>query len=128
MWAEPVRASVYRLDNEPFFAYGVSSDDLIEAIPDKSGYLEFVRVVQASGNRTVRLIFDKFSATSSQGEHLIERLKAAGCSYEGAFSKVLAISVPPDVPLETVTALLEESGLRWEYANTTWDQVHGPQA
>lgn len=128
LWAEPVRPSIYRLDNEPFFAYGVSSNDLVEAAPDESGYLEFVRVVEASGNRTVRILFDRFPATSPQGQSLIERLKAEGCSYEGAFSKLLAITVPPDASLEAVASLLKESGLQWEYANPTWDQLHGPQA
>jgi Domain of unknown function (DUF4265) len=128
LWAEPVRPSVYRLDNEPFFSYGISCDDLIEAVPDESGYLEFVRVVESSGNRTVRILFDKFSATSAQGQELIEQLRAEGCSYEGAFSKLLAITVPPDVSLEAITSLLEKSGLRWEYANPTSDQLHAPQA
>jgi len=128
LWAKPVRPSVYRLDNEPFFSYGISSDDLIEAAPDESGYLEFVRVVKASGNRTVRILFDKFPAKSTQGQELIERLRAEGCSYEGAFSKLLAITVPPNVSLDVVVSLLEKSGLRWEYANPTWERLHGSKA
>src|SRR5688500_12587671 len=56
VWAQPIGPDQYRLDNSPFWAYGVSWRDVVEAHPDEDGMLTFVRVVQKSGHRTLRLI------------------------------------------------------------------------
>jgi len=57
LWAVPVSGGFYRLDNSPFFAYGVSSQDIVEAQPGQDEFLEFVRCIKKSGNRTVRVVF-----------------------------------------------------------------------
>src|SRR6476661_1521622 len=57
MWATPVGPDRYRLENSPFYAYGVSWLDVVEALPDEAAGLPvFVRRVERSGHRTVRLI------------------------------------------------------------------------
>lgn len=38
-WAIALGAGLYRLDNIPFFAYGVSADDVREAAPEDDGHL-----------------------------------------------------------------------------------------
>jgi hypothetical protein len=48
-WAERVGERAFRLDNLPWFAYGVSDDDVVEADPtDTDGIFEFVRVLRPS--------------------------------------------------------------------------------
>src|ERR1700750_3313832 len=57
MWATPVGPDRYRLENSPFYAYGVSWLDIVEARPEDPGDLPVVvRRVEKSGHRTLRLI------------------------------------------------------------------------
>jgi len=58
LWANRVGPDLYRLDNSPFWAYGVSWRDVVEAHPDPDGMLRMSRVVEKSGHRTVRVIFE----------------------------------------------------------------------
>jgi hypothetical protein len=52
VWAEQVGPDHYRLDNSPFWAYGVSWRDVVEAHMDEGGQLGFTRIVEKSGHRT----------------------------------------------------------------------------
>ena len=58
LWADPVGPNLYRLDNSPFWAYGVSWKDVVEAHPDPDGMLRMTRVAQKSGHRTLRIVFE----------------------------------------------------------------------
>ena len=50
LWATPVGRDRYKLDNSPFYAYGVSWQDVIEARPEREGDIPtLVRVVRKSG-------------------------------------------------------------------------------
>ncbi len=66
LWATPVGRDRYKLDNSPFYAYGVSWQDVIEARPEREGDLPtLVRVVEKSGNRTIRVgVRESLRATS----------------------------------------------------------------
>ena|SRR5438876_5416359 len=59
LWAKPVGDDLYELDNTPWYAYGVSWKDVIEARPaEPDAFPEFIRVVRKSGYRTIRLILE----------------------------------------------------------------------
>jgi hypothetical protein len=119
-WAEPV-GEYFRLDNLPWFAYGVSDDDIVEATPtDSDGLFDFVRVHVPSGNRLVRIIFDPPDAS----QPVLDQVKAMGCHYEGVDGSYVAISIPPDVDLGSVTSYLVTTGHNWEHANPTYDELH----
>jgi uncharacterized protein DUF4265 len=120
-WAIDLGDQRFKVDNIPFYAYGVSTDDIVVAVPQDDGVLAFVKVLEASGNRTLRVIFkDKVTTTVP----LLQRLSDMGVSWEGSFGRLFGLNVPPEVDLVSVAALLTESGLDWEYANPTWDQLH----
>jgi hypothetical protein len=124
LWATPVGRNLYRLDNSPFFAYGVSWDDVVEALPNKHQMLEYIRCVVKSGNRTVRVIFQAYRSTDAPAEKVLEGLQNLGCSYEGMQPRMISINVPPHVDLSAVTAFLSRhTGLQWEYADPTYDEV-----
>src|SRR5262249_3510894 len=85
LWATPLRRHRYRLENSPFFAYGVSWLDVVEAKPPSKGeFPEFVRVTKKSGNRTIRIIFKPQVDKSKKAIAVLERLVSMGCSFEGA--------------------------------------------
>ena len=126
-WAVRVAPDLdhFRLDNSPFYAYRVSTDDVVEGAFVAEGLYEFVRVVERSGNRTVRLMFSGDDADTPYGTRVLDAVKALGCSFEGMFSKVISITVPAGVELDDVAAYLTSTGLDWEYADPTYSDLFG---
>ena len=119
-WAFDLGGNRYRLDNIPFFAYRISAHDVVEAVPDADGLPMFQRVVEKSGNRTVRVWLPE-SADVAPGPSLLADIKRLGCTYGGAYNKLICINVPPSVPLEVIAHRLTELGVEWEYADPTHD-------
>lgn len=116
LWAEPVGQDLYRLDNLPFFAYGVSWLDVVEAHPDDNGQLVMSRVVEKSGHRTVRVIFDPGVDQSPEARVILDGVVALGASYKRANPRYLAIDIPPGVDLMGIARYLTEHGVEWEHA------------
>lgn len=114
LWAEPVSGGRYRLRNSPFFAYGVSVEDVVFASPRDNGALYFERVSIHAGHSTYRLLLQRDRTTSDFRAHW-DRLEALGCSYEEG--EVLAVDVPPSSDIYAVYSILEE-GLKagvWDF-------------
>lgn len=124
MWADPVGPDLYRLDNSPFWAYGVSWLDVVEARPDEGGQLAFVRVVEKSGHRTVRVIFEPGVDEDPAGQAALDGLTALGCTYEGMNPRYLAIDLPPGVDLMAVAGYLTERGVQWEHADPRYSDLY----
>ncbi len=113
----------------PFFAYGVSWQDVIEARLGEDQVLEYVRCIKKSGNRTLRVIFQDYRSNDQRAEEILKELKNLSCSYEGMQPRMISINVPATVKLNTVTNFLnEQSGLQWEYADPTYDEETKGQA
>ena len=123
LWAERVGPDRYRLDNSPFFAYGVSWQDIIEARPADDGMLTFVRVVEKAGHRTVRVILDPGADRSLESQAVLDGLVALGASYEGANPRYLAIDIPPKVALDSIVEYLVASGCQWEYGDPRYSDL-----
>jgi hypothetical protein len=118
LWASEIGPNLYQLDNSPFFAYGISWQDVVEARPGEAEILEYVRIVRKSGNRTVRVIFVDCRLYDDQAQDVLRRIRELGCSYEGMQPRLVSINVPPEASLESLAAFLTEaSGLQWEYAD-----------
>ncbi|HZO20655.1 MAG TPA: DUF4265 domain-containing protein [Gemmatimonadaceae bacterium] len=127
LWAIARGNDRYELDNLPWFAYGVSAGDVVEASPDELGMPVFRRIVHKSGNRTVRVMLERAEGTdqmTAESQRTLDQLRAAGCDYEGMHRKLFAINVPPAVALNTVADILIASGFQWEYADPTYDELH----
>ena len=124
-WANVVGDHLYELDNLPWYAYGVSLGDIVEAQPDSSGQLQFVRVVRKAGNRTIRVILE----VTPDGEQTFESKQTLrgvverGCSFEGADRVLVAINIPPAVDLAGIADYLTETGFEWEYADPTYEDL-----
>lgn len=128
LWAKPVDVDQYQLDNSPFYAYGVSWQDVIEAKPGADHFLEYIRCVRKSGNRTVRVIFQD-GINDRQSQDVLQALRRMGVTYEGMQPKMISINVPPRKDLDEITEFLsEKSGLQWEYADPTYEEVTGGRA
>jgi hypothetical protein len=125
LWATPVGEGHFRLENSPFFAYGVSWLDVVEAEPDESGFLAMTGVVEKAGHRTVRVILEGKLDVTIEDLPIWPRLQEFGCTYEGLNRRYLALDLPPGTDLQRVVIALVESGLNWEHADPTYDQLHG---
>ena len=123
LWAVHLQENLYRLDNSPFFAYRVSWEDIVEAEPDKNGVLCFSRIAVKSGNRTVRVITQTYETTSEEAKPFLDGIIQLGCSYEGLQPRLVSITVPSEIELETVVDYLIASGHDWEYADPTYDDL-----
>ena len=127
LWAERLGKNRYRLDNLPFFAYGVSWQDVIET-ERRDGTNEFVRVIEKSGNRTVRVILDEPADESETMRRVLDGLTEIGCSLERMTQRYIVVNVPLDVDLETVQVYLNASEQRWEHADPTYDELYSEES
>jgi len=126
LWAVRVAPDedLFRLDNSPFYAYGVSYGDIVTAVQSAPEMYDFVAVVTRSGNRTVRLLLpDDADSEPPASKRILDGLVALGCSYEGAFSRTISMTVPSNVSLTDVAAYLVATGREWEYADPTYDDL-----
>jgi Domain of unknown function (DUF4265) len=125
LWATPLGRHRYRLENCPFFAYGVSWRDVVEARPPAKRELPlFVRVTKKSGHRTVRVILKPPADKSRKSAGVLKKLVQMGCSFEGADHAYIAIDIPPKVKLTSVAEYLIASGQEWEHADPTYADLH----
>jgi len=126
MWAVPLGQSLFRLDNIPFFASGVSCFDVVLARTDASGLLKYERLVEAGGHSTLRVIFcDNPSDQRPLRERITEltgRLREIGCSSELChIPRLISIDIPPEVEIAKPKLILD-AGQRqklWEYEEAT---------
>ena len=89
LWAFDLGNGRYKLDSTPWYQYGVSYQDVVEAVAEDDGMLTFKRVVEKSGFRTIRV-----SLENNATKEFTDSIVALGCSFEGANPKYLAIDIP----------------------------------
>ena len=114
----------YRLENSPFWAYGLSWGDIVFAEPGPDGMLEFAGVAEKSGNRTVRVIFEVGCDESDEESAILDAAVELGCSYTGANPRYICVNVPPSTDLIAVAELLTQSGVQWEHADPRYAELY----
>jgi uncharacterized protein DUF4265 len=113
LWALPKGEGRFQVDNIPFFATGVAFGDIV-SVTQEEGALCFQDVVQPSGHSTLRVAISE-AADVPAVRALFEQ---KGCSVEQShLPRLIAVDVPPSVPLESLRPLLEagRGQGRWDY-------------
>lgn len=111
-WAEELGSDLYRLRNVPFFAYGLNFYDIVRATPNSPDLKPEIReVVEASGHKTLRILFPR-SVERDEQVKLLESLKKHKAYYERATATHVAIDIEPDGSYNEVYDQLQ----RWEDA------------
>jgi hypothetical protein len=105
LWATPLKDGTYRLENTPFFVFGVSFEDIICA-ENRSDNLEFVKVAARGGHSTYRILPAKNWAQLFVLKW--QELASLGCTYEEGSASLLAADVPPTADINVVYRILEE--------------------
>ncbi|MEQ8823086.1 MAG: DUF4265 domain-containing protein [Filomicrobium sp.] len=120
IWANHIDGSLYRVENSPYFAFGLSYRDVIEAEKiDEGQILQFAGVRQHSGASTYRLLIN----LPFDDNHLVklwDQLQILGCAYEESLVLELpmwAVDVPPETDVRRVYSVLQQGeGSRvWEF-------------
>ncbi len=124
IWAFPVGGDLYKIDNSPFYAYGVSLGDTVEAPwSEENGFPLFRRVVEKSGYRTVRVILDPPAENDNKSQKLLDEIVALGCSYEGANRTYITVDIPKEIDLWKVRDFLIEKEAKWEHVDPTYEEL-----
>jgi hypothetical protein len=125
LWAYDLGESRYKLDNSPFYAYGVSwGDTVLAPHDDAEGHATFQSVLAKSGYRTVRVMFDPPVRRGNASDLTLKGLVKLGSEYERANSQYVVVSIPPNVDLARVVEYLIEREATWEHADPTYDEYH----
>ena len=123
LWATNLGQDKYRIDNSPFYAFGVSWLDVVFAPFDKNeGFPTFQKVVSKSGHRTLRVVFDPPVEKGNPSDELLQGLVSRGCTCEGANPNYLALDVPPGVDLKPIRNLLIASKVIWEHSDPAYNE------
>ena len=95
MWATHLGNDLYRIENVPFYAYGLNFLDIVHATPDSDETIPEIRkVVNPSGHRTYRVIFSQETHRDKQSE-LLESLMEFEATYERADKTLVAVDIKP---------------------------------
>ena len=127
LWATSLGQDLYRLENSPFYAYNVSWQDVVLAPPaGENNFPTFQRVVETSGNRTIRVIYETPVGGGEVPDQVNQALNQLECSYEGADKTYLSYNIPPGVELGKVVQILTGQPLKWEYADPSYAVLFPP--
>ncbi|MEI8363695.1 MAG: DUF4265 domain-containing protein [Betaproteobacteria bacterium] len=125
-WALPLGNNKYQLKNFPFMYYGISYDDIFEALPqyedDPRPYL--TKVLEKSGHKTVRVLLNAAIDESQESKTILSTLSKMGCGYEGNGAKFFVINIQPHCDFEKVCDYLSESNLEWEHADPRYKELY----
>jgi hypothetical protein len=113
LWAIKAGDGLFKIDNIPFFVYGIAVDDIVSAVPEE-GVFRFKEVVHPSGHSTLRVVvYDQAEVSAAR-----ELFKQLGCSTElSHLPRLFAVDVPPSVSLDTLREVLDAGKRqdRWGY-------------
>lgn len=106
-WATNLGNDRYRLENVPFYAYGLNFLDIVRATPDSEETIPEIReVVRRSGRKTIRVMFKEAVDRERQAE-LLNTLSEFKTSYERADAHLVAIDIKPEGSMQAVFDKLE---------------------
>lgn len=118
IWAEHTGGNKYKIKNTPFFAKGVSFEDVV-SVREKDDMLVYDKTVISAGHSTYRILVKEENLPSPFYSYWkpIEKL---GCSYEEndeTAMRMYAVDVPSSSDIHQVYSLLEagETAGVWDF-------------
>jgi len=126
-WADDLGGNKYQLKNFPFYAYGISYDDIVEADLKYSDdpYPYMIRVLEKFGHKTLRIILEESIKESEHSNKILKEISEMGCGYEGTNGeKYFVINVQPHCDFWSVCNYLTEKEINWEHADPKWEELY----
>ena len=108
MWAEPLGNDLYKIENVPFYAYGLNFHDVVRATADSDELKPEIReLVEQSGHRTFRVFFKKHVERDQQ-EEILNSMNDLTISYERANDVFFSLDMQPEGDYEAIFDRLDE--------------------
>lgn len=108
MWAEPLGNNLYKIENVPFYAYGLNFHDIVRASSDNPDLIPEIReLIETSGHRTFRLFF-KEAIVRERQQQVLEEFRELHVTYERANSIYVALDMAPEGNYQAIFDKLEE--------------------
>jgi hypothetical protein len=106
MWVEESPDHTYIVKNVPFFAKGISCEDVVSGRFENEELI-FDSVIRRGGHSTYR-IFAKNGRNQPEVLTLIDDLKSLGCDIEPATDRLVSVDVLPDADIYSVYDRLQQ--------------------
>ncbi len=106
MWASPAGSGRFRLENVPFYVFGVSYHDVVSAVIEE-GLHAYQDVVEKGGHSTYRIFLPEEILAEKFDEYW-DALRTLGCTYERGTDYLIAVDVPPEADIYRVYEALEK--------------------
>ncbi len=95
-WATALGHDLFRLENVPFYAYGLNFHDVVKATSESEELIPEIReLVELSGHRTFRVFFEKNIDRQKQ-EEVLNSMEDLTISYERANEIYLSLDMQPN--------------------------------
>lgn len=130
MWAANMGNKKYKLDNFPFFAYGLSYGDVVTASLNDENVLYIERVVIKGGHSNYRILLAK-EKSKTDFLCLWKEIEKLGVSYESTKPEnIFAIDIPPSADVSAIYKILEEGELKgiWQFDEGNYEHSNKPKA
>jgi len=120
LWASPLDAGRYRIENTPWFAQNLATHDVVEAV-EYEGTRWVMQKAQWSGHLTVQVAHGDPAAVLDAFADLGIRGESAGPAYE-----IAALDIPPDADFRAIIGRLRagKSAGTWDFqeacVSTEW--------
>ncbi len=121
--ATEVGRNRYRLQSIPRYADDVSLGDIV-ATATVNGQPEFKKVIEKTGRRTLRVIFEEDIREGNEADKTLKGLASFGCHSVEIDSRHFAVNIPPSMKFEAVTQFLEDGYTEWEHADPSQDTLY----
>lgn len=120
LWAEPLGDHKYRLQNVPFYASGLSYEDVVTAEP-VGDQIIMQSVVDRGGHSTYRLYLSNGVTVDSEAFTRHWRpLQSIGATFEQANERLFAVDIPRTTDIYEAYALMQAGE-----ENNVWDFQEG---
>jgi len=126
MWGDiiDIDKGLYKIDNIPFYAPLIASDDIVFAEYDEDEQmLTYRKTVEPSGNSTVWVIIMN---DNTNKEDIRAMFKDMGCESEGINDKYFAMEIPEKVDYKLIKQKLQELEQKGiiEYSEPCLSYIH----
>ena len=129
LWATSLGEDLYCLENSPFFAYGVSWQDIVFApFSEDEGFPLFQRVQKASGRRTLRVVLNPPAEEENDSVRILQSIVELGGTYEGANTRYFVIDIEKEENFWPICGYLSENEVQWEHANPVYRDLYPDDA
>lgn len=101
-WATPLGNDLFRLENVPFYAYGLNFHDIVKATSEFDELIPEIReLVELSGYKTFRVFFKKNIDRQKQ-EEVLNSMENLTVSYERANTIYFSLDMQPNGDYQAV--------------------------